>query len=149
MSDPRAGAPSELDAVALFKSSRFNLAWPKEAPVETSEPWGEDCASFIAVGLRDAGWTVAPLYSGEEGWYVDIEHDQLRFSLFVQWVPIGTPPEDYWSVQIRERRGIFGRILGRPSPYTRVRQDLDSLLRERGAIANLRWMSLDQFSAMA
>jgi len=135
----------------LFRSDRFDLSWPKEVEPKEGDPWGKDCASFLGERLPKAGVHVPDPepYWGEGGWYLDVEVQGARFNLFVLWWPVGKPPKDYWTIQIRERRGLGRWLLRKRAPeeaWASLRHAVDEALSD--AATDARWLPASELSSL-
>jgi len=136
----------------LFRSDHFDLSWPKNVEPKEGDPWGKDCAAFLAERLPRHGAEVPnpELYWGEGGWYLDAVVGSAKFNLFVVWWPVGKPAKEYWTIQIRERRGLWGRLLGRRASgqaWKVIRAAVEGALSEV-SFEDARWLTPDELSSV-
>jgi len=78
---------------------------------------------------------------GEEGWFFDVQLDRVRYSLSVQWVPIGKV--DFWAVELERRIGLVARAFSAArktevSTFARVVDEIARLIPE---MRDRRWLT--------
>ena len=143
-----------LTNIALFQSDEFDRSFPadEDEVLDEREPWGRDLAVFLIRSLKGKGMHVKhpTPFSGEGGWSFEVLTAPSAVSLFVHWVPIGNPSQDYWAVQIRQRRPLLQHIFGSSGEATSssVVQILDEILREHAGVSAFRWLTAEEFAAI-
>lgn len=135
-----------LKTVVVLKSDHFMFAETEH----DGPPEGEDIARFIMSAMSEQ--SSPPLLddpvTGEGGWSWNIEIGQTVFDLFVQWAPIGEPPEDCWVVQPGLRKGAFRTLCGRatqPEELVPVCDLLHRVLDTNRAFSSVEWLTMDEF----
>lgn len=133
--------------IAVFRSSLFNVSWPKDAADPTTAPLGKDLADYLKSEFAENGLTTSIPIEGSDHWVFDVETQGRRFSLIIHWAPMGNPPSDYWVVQLRERVGLIAGLFGRRRSFDceRLHNVLQSVLEADANIQNLEWLDDVEF----
>ena len=140
-----------MKTILVFQSDLFVRNWPEEGhDVDSMPSWGKYCADFLMSGLKRKGALLcnAEPTQADGGWVVDLQIGNQRFSLFVQWTPLGQPPADYWAVQSEKIRGPISALFGKRTSTTELQPLctlLDEIVREQNGITNIRWLTLEEF----
>ena len=137
-----------MKATVIFRSSRFT------APLsEEQEPApGLDCAAALMEALSRRGVFLpsARPIEGEGGWTVDLEsEDGTNIALLVHWAPIGEPPEDYWVIQARERKGVLRSLFGKrdtPQQVSEICDVINDVLMSWEGLQKKKWLTDEEFS---
>jgi len=137
-----------MKRIAVFQSDRFDRG--EEDPIRAEiEPPGRDCALALMRALEGIGMGPTHPYpfAGEGGWSFTVQSSPAGVGVFVHWVPIGDPPEDYWAVQLTEKTGVLQRLVRRhqDSSLRSMIASVDELLAGIGA-TKLRWLTDEEFA---
>ena len=131
-----------MKAIAIFRSSAFNLSWPKEGSDPNKPALGRDLAEHLRNRFAKIGLSTSNPIEGSDHWVLDLEMQGRRLSMVVHWAPIGNPPIDYWVVQPQERLGIVASLLRKQKEFDfePLRSALKRVLEEDANVQALEWL---------
>jgi hypothetical protein len=138
----------------LFQSRAARPARSTIGLKPVGDPQGAGCAAFLADQLSREGVTLLSEqpYWGEGGWSLDIAVYEAAFTLCFHWLPLGSPPRDFWVVQIRPRVGPLGLMLGTAVPEAALdtlREVLERIVKAQDPASELRWSTFEDVPAGA
>lgn len=138
------------ERVVIFRADVFDCSVSLEGDADKEGPFGEDCADYFSDCFVEVGGSVNDVFSGEEGWYLDLSLNGCLYTLFFHWTPLGDPPEDYWSIQISLRRGFLRSLFG-PRPKVEDLEELSQFLVAflgRPIFSDVKWLSVKELSLL-
>ena len=140
-----------MKSIAIFRSEAFDHACPKDGSDPNAIPLGRDLADYLKTKFSERNIPARNPIQGTDGWVVDGDLENLPFSIFIHWAPIGTPPSDHWVIQPQVRRGFLKPLFGSRDPSEELKPlitNLASLLSEDTRIRDLIWMDKTEFAAV-
>src|SRR4051794_38371377 len=117
-----------MKSIAIFRSDAFDRSWPKDGSDPNVVPLGKDLAEYLKTQLANRNIPMRDSIQSTEGWVVDGEMDKVPFSLFIHWVPIGTPPADHWAIQPQIRPGLLKSLFGSRKPMEELQPVIKILI---------------------
>jgi hypothetical protein len=140
-----------MKSIVVFRSEAFDHSRPKDGSDPNAIPLGRDLADYLKTKLAERSIPVRNPIQGTDGWVVDGDLQNIPFSLFVHWAPIGTPPSDHWVIQPQVRRGFLKTLFEPRKPSVELEpviSNLASLLSEDTRISDLTWMDEAEFASV-
>jgi hypothetical protein len=135
--------------ILLFQACAALQQRPSGGRRLAGDPHGAGCAAFLADQLCREGLTLLSdqPYWGEGGWSLDVTVREAAFTLCIHWLPLGSPPRDFWVVQVRPRVGPLVRLLGTEVPdaaLRTLRDVLERIVRAQDPNSELRWTTTEE-----
>jgi hypothetical protein len=140
-----------MKSIAVFRSDAFDHSWPQNGSDPNAVPLGKDLAAYLKTRLAERNIPVRDPFQGTDGWVIDGVIEEVSFSWYIHWVPIGTPPADHWAIQPQIRRGILKSLPGFPKASEELEPIfnlLTDILSRDTRISHLTWMDGSEFAAV-
>jgi hypothetical protein len=143
----------EQGTIVVFSTDRFDLSWPSAAGDPNYPPRGRDAAVYFQRKLSERGMTSigSEPVMGECGWHWSVASGKATIDLVLHWAPIGSPRRDCWVIQSKVHIGLFGRLIGgkvQTDELTSLCAVLKSIIESESDLANVRWLTPDEFRSI-
>jgi len=139
-----------MKPIVLFKSNAFDRSWPDVGSDPNEPPLGKDLAESLEQKFATYGVTTNVIVEATGGWEFEVTLDGEHYIFFVHWAAVGEPPEDFWVVQARKKKGLRKFLLGRSQdPAVNVQPALDLLrciIENSSDMTDVRWVDANEFA---